>query len=203
MYAFSQNRQNGEFEKLNVSLTALYFLVEQESGEYDEEIRNAVIEAAKTGRVTYQMAVQIAKDTANALREAQPAEKGRNKIASAQNDDADHADADEVPDEADEAVIGPEATTLSPEDDEDDAVEERWQGSLGNYAADATAMCAAWKRDFGDWENFDCPSDLMTLAKQAAQAWTELVAHLSKSKATDVVKSAADRAEAKAAGKMH
>jgi hypothetical protein len=74
-----------------------------------------------------------------------------------------------------------------------DEAEKRWQRSLGYLAGDAIAMRAAWKRELGDWEKFDCPSDLVTLAKQAAQAWTELAANLSKNKETD------DAVKAKAA----
>jgi ParB-like nuclease domain len=71
--------------------------------------------------------------------------------------------------------------------------EQRWQHALGNIAGEAVALRAFWTRIFGDWEKYDCPSDLVTLAKQAAQAWTELAADLSKNKETD------DAVKAKAA----
>jgi hypothetical protein len=58
--------------------------------------------------------------------------------------------------------------------DHDDTAEEHWQRSLGNLAGDAISMRAFWTREFGHWEKFKAPSSLRTLARQAAQAWTEL-----------------------------
>lgn len=58
------------------------------------------------------------------------------------------------------------------------AEEERWQRSLGNLAGDAVSIRAFWTREFGEWEKFQAPSDLVTLAAQAAQAWTSLAADL-------------------------
>ena len=52
--------------------------------------------------------------------------------------------------------------------------EQYWQRSAGNIAGDAIAMRAYWQRQFGDWEIFEVPSDLATLAKQAAEVWTSL-----------------------------
>jgi hypothetical protein len=51
---------------------------------------------------------------------------------------------------------------------------ECWQRSLSNLAGDAISMRAFWTKEFGQWERFDRPSDLVTLARQAAEAWTEL-----------------------------
>jgi hypothetical protein len=87
---------------------------------------------------------------------------------------------------------------VTSEPDADDTPEQTWQRSLSNAAGEAVALRAYWTRIFGDWQKFKAPSDLVTLAKQAATAWVELAADLSKSSA---VKSAADRAETKS--RMH
>jgi hypothetical protein len=58
---------------------------------------------------------------------------------------------------------------------------ERWERSLGNVAGDAISLCSFWTREFGEeWENFEVPSTAVTLAKQAAKAWAELAANLTK-----------------------
>ena len=57
--------------------------------------------------------------------------------------------------------------------------EEYWQNSLGNLAGDAISMHAYWTRQFGDWGKFKVTSDLVTLAKQATEAWAKLEAELS------------------------
>jgi hypothetical protein len=59
-----------------------------------------------------------------------------------------------------------------------DTAEERWQRSLGNLAGDAIALRAFWRQEFGDWEKFKAPSDLITLAKQAADEWTAIASQL-------------------------
>jgi hypothetical protein len=65
------------------------------------------------------------------------------------------------------------------EDVEDiDTPEQFWQRSLGNLASDSIAMRAAWRRQFGAWEKFETPSDLITLAKRAAEAWSVLADEL-------------------------
>jgi hypothetical protein len=58
------------------------------------------------------------------------------------------------------------------------AEEERWRNSLAAHAGEAIAMRARWKREFGAWQKFKVPSDLVTLAQQAAKEWGELAAHL-------------------------
>jgi hypothetical protein len=69
------------------------------------------------------------------------------------------------------------------EDDCDDCdnAEQRWERSLGNVAGDAISLCSFWTREFGEeWENVEVPSTAVTLAKQAAKAWAELAANLTK-----------------------
>jgi hypothetical protein len=36
-------------------------------------------------------------------------------------------------------------------------------------------MHAYWTQQFGDWQRFEVPSALVTLAKEAAETWTGLV----------------------------
>jgi hypothetical protein len=59
-----------------------------------------------------------------------------------------------------------------------DTAEERWQRSLSNLAGDAIALRAFWRKEFGDWEKFKAPSDLITLAKQAADEWAAIASQL-------------------------
>jgi hypothetical protein len=63
-----------------------------------------------------------------------------------------------------------------------DTVQEHWERSLSNLAGDAISMPEFWTRQFGDWHQFNAPSSLVTLAKQAAKAWTKLAADLTKTK---------------------
>jgi hypothetical protein len=59
-----------------------------------------------------------------------------------------------------------------------DTPQDFWQRSLSNLAGDSITMEALWKRLFGDWEKFEVTSDLVTLAEQAAEAWSKLAANL-------------------------
>jgi hypothetical protein len=52
---------------------------------------------------------------------------------------------------------------------------ERWQNSLATMAGDTIALPANWDRVFGNWREFDKPSDLITLAEQAADTWAKIV----------------------------
>jgi hypothetical protein len=56
--------------------------------------------------------------------------------------------------------------------------EQRWQWSAANAAGDAIAMRAFWAREFGDWQRFKPPSELLTLAQDAVAAWQSLASDL-------------------------
>lgn len=56
--------------------------------------------------------------------------------------------------------------------------EERWQRSLQNFASDAIAMRAMWRRHFDSWESFKPSKQTITLAEQASNEWMELVRQL-------------------------
>jgi ParB-like chromosome segregation protein Spo0J len=56
--------------------------------------------------------------------------------------------------------------------------EEFWQRSLSNFAGEAISMTAFWKRQFGDWQRFGVTPEILTLASQAAEAWSELLSDL-------------------------
>jgi hypothetical protein len=65
------------------------------------------------------------------------------------------------------------------DDDDDELVgdtpEQRWHNSLGNMAGEGVSLRAYWSRIFGeDWKTFKVPSDLVTLARQCADEWTEI-----------------------------
>lgn len=49
-------------------------------------------------------------------------------------------------------------------------LEERWQYSLANLCGDIIAIAPYWCKEFPGWEEFDCPSHIKTLLKDAATA---------------------------------
>jgi hypothetical protein len=61
-----------------------------------------------------------------------------------------------------------------------DGPEDFWRRSLANAAGDAVALRALWRRHGYDWERFDAPSDLISLAKEAAAEWSAIVAVIDK-----------------------
>jgi hypothetical protein len=67
---------------------------------------------------------------------------------------------------------------VTDETDVNDTPEVRWQTSLGNLAGEAIALQAYWTKTFGDWQKFSAPSDLATLAQQAAAAWLGIASEL-------------------------
>ena len=56
--------------------------------------------------------------------------------------------------------------------------QQRWQYGLDSLASWTISLPDHWTREFGDWESFEAPSDLITLAEQAAEAWTKIAAKL-------------------------
>jgi hypothetical protein len=67
-----------------------------------------------------------------------------------------------------------------------------WQKSIAEYASTAIGMRSLWDDLFPGWRQFKAASDVITLANEAAAAWTELSAELS-------AKAGRDRADDKAA----
>jgi hypothetical protein len=57
---------------------------------------------------------------------------------------------------------------------------DHWQRSAENLAGDAISMRPYWTRQFGEWEKFDVPTSLVTLAKEAAKEWAQLAFDLEK-----------------------
>jgi hypothetical protein len=77
------------------------------------------------------------------------------------------------------------------EDDGGNSPTEQWERSLSNMAGDAISIRAFWNKTFGkEWENFEVPSAVVTLAKQAAKEWTELAADLTKRRSPAKLKAA-------------
>ena len=55
-------------------------------------------------------------------------------------------------------------------------LEQRWQWSAMNHLSDIVVMFAYWDREFGkDWQKFERPSALVTLAKEADAAFSQLL----------------------------
>lgn len=61
--------------------------------------------------------------------------------------------------------------------------QERWQRSVMNMAGEAVSLPAYWSQQFGDWKTFPITTDLITLARQAADVWTTLATDLERRKA--------------------
>jgi hypothetical protein len=63
--------------------------------------------------------------------------------------------------------------------DEGDGPQQFWERSLSNHAGDAVALEAMWTRQHGAaWRDFPVSPDLVTLAREAAAAWTSLAEQL-------------------------
>ena len=56
-----------------------------------------------------------------------------------------------------------------------DTPQDFWRRALMNAAGDALAVTATqtWQRNYGDWRGFEGTSELVTLAEQASEAWSE------------------------------
>jgi len=52
--------------------------------------------------------------------------------------------------------------------------EERWQWSAANLMGDVIAASAYWKREFGEWQKFRPPPELLKLMDDATEAWDAL-----------------------------
>jgi hypothetical protein len=64
---------------------------------------------------------------------------------------------------------------------------ERWHLSLGVLAGEAVAMRSFWDKEFENWRTFEVTSDILTLAKQARDAWSSLIGELeSRNRPTEV-----------------
>jgi hypothetical protein len=62
--------------------------------------------------------------------------------------------------------------------DDCDGPQEFWERSLANHAGDAAALRANWTRQFGDWQAFEVPTDVLALAREAAAEWAAIVEQL-------------------------
>jgi hypothetical protein len=71
---------------------------------------------------------------------------------------------------------------LAPQnDDEGDTGEEQWHRSVENLAGESVALQAMWTRIFGkNWKTYSVPSELATLAREAADAWKQIASDLDK-----------------------
>ena len=52
--------------------------------------------------------------------------------------------------------------------------QERWQRSVMNMAGEAVSLPAYWSLQFPNWKAFPITTDLIKLARQAADVWTAL-----------------------------
>jgi hypothetical protein len=71
-----------------------------------------------------------------------------------------------------------DAEPIDPVCEDCDSPEEFWRLSFLNHAGDAGTFRAYWSRQFGDWQNFEMSSDLVTLAEQAAEEWRAIASTL-------------------------
>lgn len=73
-------------------------------------------------------------------------------------------------------------------DNDEDAINEQpksseaesnWRMSLSNMAEEAIFLPEYWKQEFGEWQNFNADSSMITLAQKAAAAWSDIAARMS------------------------
>ncbi|MET0706210.1 MAG: hypothetical protein ABWY82_05085, partial [Tardiphaga sp.] len=62
-----------------------------------------------------------------------------------------------------------------PEYADADNPEERWQYSLANICSEIIAREAYWNITFPGWRDFECPSHIKTLTKEAVTALASIV----------------------------
>jgi hypothetical protein len=67
------------------------------------------------------------------------------------------------------------------DDAECDTPQDFWRRSITNMAGEAVSLPAYWRKNFPGWEKFEVPSDIRTLAMQAAEAWAEIASIVSTS----------------------
>jgi hypothetical protein len=60
--------------------------------------------------------------------------------------------------------------TATHHDGEGDTREEQWQFSLSNLCGDIIAIRPYWDKHFSGWKEFECPSHIKTLMREAATA---------------------------------
>jgi hypothetical protein len=73
----------------------------------------------------------------------------------------------------------PKSTAAEPEQDAGDGEQsavERWQNSLANLCGDIVARAAFWDKHFAGWREFDCPSHIKKLVKEAATEFASITA---------------------------
>lgn len=58
--------------------------------------------------------------------------------------------------------------------------EERWQNSLANLCGDLIAIAPYWHKHFPGWEEFDCPSHIRKLVREAATALASITTTVAK-----------------------
>jgi hypothetical protein len=61
-----------------------------------------------------------------------------------------------------------------------DTEEDFWRRAIMSAAGDAIAIASSegWKRNYGDWTKFKVTSELLTLVKEAAEAWAKLAQNM-------------------------
>ena len=69
------------------------------------------------------------------------------------------------------------STAVEPEqDDAEQSPVERWQNSLANLCGDIAARAAFWDKQFEGWRDFECPSHIKKLVKEAATEFASITA---------------------------
>jgi hypothetical protein len=205
VYNLAQKTKISSFAKFDVSISALYLIAKMPDG---DPTRDTIIKAAQTGRVSYAMASDIIEE-AKAKASSDASKIERVTITSGPNSpkviDIRSRKSPDPPKTVNLHIAQPDVVIKA--DDEPDysdpsyappSSEERWQGSLANGAGDAVSLWAYWTREFPGWEKFEVPTDLATLAMQAADAWAKIALDL-----RERSKAATDLAEEKSKTMRH
>jgi hypothetical protein len=101
----------------------------------------------------------------------------------------------------------PRPITLLFDEPCDDCVtdEERWHRSASVMASEAASLPAYWTQQFGKgWQKYEVTSEVLTLAKQAAEAWSKIVGSMvNRGEADPVTLSVTARQKLDAAIRQH
>jgi Protein of unknown function (DUF3102) len=142
----------------DLPMSAFYLLAAPST---PKEATDEIIERAQSGKVIKFSEVRDAIKRREAAEKKRP--RRRDKIIAASGTGNDPTEIDPIQEPCDDC----------------ETEQDFWQRSLSNLAGDAISMPAFWKRQFGaGWKKFKVTSDLVTLAKQAAEAWNELANEL-------------------------
>ncbi len=88
---------------------------------------------------------------------------------------------DPEPDDDEDEEDGEDDQPNDDDDDDDgpgDGPPEFWQRSIANAAGTVISLPAFWNKEYPGWMKFPVDTDVVTLAKEAIEAWGNILSHL-------------------------